>query len=84
MKSAVFYFSTLAGKKIQHCFSPRKKPELFKKQGYFSELSTPIFLLNCESQKKKLKSYFGPNWGSHTEIKKHRLFSVKTVYFRRK
>ena len=50
----------------------------------FLNYRPPYFCQNCELQMKKLKSYFGQNWGSQTEIKKYRLISVKTVYFWRK
>ena len=93
VKWAVFFF-TLWRKKIQHYFSPRKKSRVIfpqncrfqteKNSVIFLNYRPPYFCQNCELQMKKLKSYFGQNWGSQTEIKKYRLISVKTVYFWRK
>ena len=86
------FFSTLAEKKKHSIISHREKnPGLFfrkivdfrqkKNSVIFLNYRPPYFCQNCELQMKKLKSHFGQNWGSQTEIKKYRLISVKTVYF---
>ena len=70
MKSAVFFFSTLAEKKntalflsekkIPGYFSPNCRFQTEKKQSYFSKLSTPIFLPNLWITDEKTNIIFWP------------------------
>ena len=70
MKSAVFFFSTLAEKKntelflcekkIPGYFSPKLSISDRKKQRYFSKLSTPIFLPNLWITDEKTNIIFWP------------------------
>ena len=85
------FFSTLAEKKIQHYFSPRKKYRVIFPQNcrfqteknniIFLCFRPPYFCQNCEFQLKKPTSYLGQNWGSQTEIKRYRPYFSKNCVF---
>ena len=91
VKSAVFFFSTLAEKKIQHYFSPRAKSRVIsqqscrfqteKKQRYFSKLSTPIFLPKLWITDEKTKIIFWPKLGISDGNKKIPPYFCKNCLF---
>ena len=91
VKSAVFFFSTLAEKKNTALFLNEKKiPGYFsaklsisdrKKQRYFSKLSTPIFLPKLWITDEKTKTIFWPKLGISDGNKKIPPYFCKNCLF---
>ena len=91
VKSAVFFFSTLAEKKNTALFLTEKKiPGYFsaklsisdrKKQRYFSKLSTPIFLPKLWITDEKTKITFWPKLGISDGNKKIPPYFCKNCLF---